>query len=248
MSSFNSRKSVRDWNLKCAKQPAEIFTPQYWKGLGDQGERLVEEVKELVDAVKARDRKELVDALCDIQVVLDGAIFLAQHDHDGAMQAVCENNDLKYFTSRHAAESAAMKIEEKKKESVHIAVAEFEGERYFTVHRDSDNKIMKPVGHPDVSLDAFLPGAGVLEIMVVSKPVCPICSGLIINMEKTLGLKFSILEPFTSDADNEFCVENNLIAGDIVYYNGTTLSKTNYGTQSFDIRKVERWLKSVGAM
>lgn len=247
--SFNSRKAVADWNQKCALQPAEIFTPEYWKSLANQGERLVEEVQELVDAVKGRDRKELVDALADIQVVLDGAIFLAQHDHDGAMQAVCANNDLKYTLSRSEAEERAGQIENVKNESVHVESANFEGQTYYSVHRDSDNKIMKPIGHPDVTLTQFIPGFGELSIMVVNKPVCPICSGLILNLTKVLGItEIEILEPFTSKADEEFCLENGLTTGDIVFYNGTTLNKTNYGTEHFDIRRVERWLKSVGAI
>ena len=249
MSTFNSLDSVRDWNLKCANQPKEIYTEDYWKSLQNQAERLLEESKELVDALKARDRKETVDALCDIQVVLNGLIFLSQHNHDGAMETICSNNDLKYSTSRSEAEKWAGEIEKTKGESVHVQMAEFNGKRYYTVHRDSDNKIMKPIGHPDVDLSQFIAGADEIEISVVTKPFCAICSGLLINLEKTLGLKnINLLEPFSSKADHEFCVDNNLVSGDIVFYNGTSLKKTNYGTEQFDIRRVERWLKGVGAL
>lgn len=246
---FNSLESVRAWNLKCAKQPAEPFTPEYWKALANQAARIVEEAEELVDAITARDRKEVVDALADLQYVLDGAIFLSQHNHAGAMQAVCQNNDLKYFTSALQASHAAAEIFAETGEAIHVAEAEFEGKKYYSIHRDSDSKIMKPVGHPKVDLAPFIAGADVHELFVVQKPNCAICSGLIINLTKTLGItKMSVLEPFSSQADNEFCVENGLTIGDVAFYNGTTIEKTNYGYEQFDIRRVERWLKKVGAL
>lgn len=246
MSQFNSLESVKNWNLKCAKQPAEPFTPEYWQLMGNQAERLVEEVQELVDAIKARDRKESVDALADIQYVLNGAIFQSQHDHEGAMQAVCENNDLKYFTSRSEAEEAASKL---KMDDIHVKVADFQGQKYYSIQRDSDNKIMKPAGHPKVDLSPFIAGADTHELFVVQKPACAICSGLIINLTRTLGItELTVLEPFSSKADNEFCIDNSLTIGDLAYYNGTTIVKTNYASEQFDIRRIERWLKKVGAL
>lgn len=247
--SFNSLESVRAWNLKCAKQPSEPFTPAYWQTLGEQAARLLEEAKELVDAVKARDRKETVDALADIQYVLDGGVFLSQHNHAGAMKAVCENNDLKYSLSRSQAEQWAGEIEKATGETVHVKAGVFDHQTYYSVQRDSDNKIMKPVGHPKVDLSPFIAGADIHELFVVQKPACAICSGLIINLTKVLGIThLSILEPYSSPADNEFCVENGLTIGDVAFYNGTTLEKTNYGYEQFDIRRVERWLKKVGAL
>ena len=249
MSSFNIIESVRNWNIKCAKQPAEPFTPEYWKALGDQAERLLEEAKELANAVKARDRKESVDALADIHYVLAGAVFQSQHEHDGAMKSVCENNDLKYFTTRSEAEEAAGKILQQTGEDIIVKDALFEGKTYYSIHRVSDSKVMKPVGHPKVDLSPFIAGAEVFELFAVQKPACAICAGLIINLTKTLGItKLTVLEPFSSQADNDFCVENGLTVGDVAYYNGCTLVKTNYGTEQFDIRRVERWLKKVGAL
>ncbi len=246
---FNSLQSVRAWNLKCANKPAEPFTNEYWKSLGDQAERLLEEVQELVDAIKARDRIEAVDAIVDIDYVLSGAIFLSQHDHEGAMQAVCGNNDLKVFTSRSECESAAGRIFFENHEDVHVKDAEFEGKTYYSIKRDSDNKIMKPIGHPKVDLAAFVAGADTHELFVLRRPSCTICEGLILNLTKVLGItRITILEPFESNADNEFCVDNGLTIGDVAFYNGTTLQKTNYGTEQFDIRRIERWLKKVGAL
>lgn len=246
---FNSIESVRAWNLKCAKQPAALFTPEYWRALSNQAERLMEEVEELVEAIKARDRVEAVDALADIQYVLDGAIFQSQHDHEGAMQAVCANNDLKYSPYRSEAEQWAGEIEKATGQSVHVKAGEYEGRTFYSVHRDSDSKIMKPIGHPKVDLSQFVAGADEHEIFVIQKPACAICAGLIINLTTVLGIKrLTVLEPFTSQADNEFCVDNGLTIGDVAFYNGTTLEKTNYGYEQFDIRNVERWLKKVGAV
>lgn len=249
MSTFNSRQSVHDFNIKCANLPADLYTDAYWKSLKNQVKCLQEELNELDEALMARDRVETVDALADLDVVLSGLIFFSQHDHEGAMKAVCENNNLKYTTDRAEAEKWAGEIEKAKGESVHVQVSEFDGKRYYSVHRDSDNKIMKPVNHPRVDLSKFVAGADELELMIVTKPVCPICSGLMLNLEKVLKISnYSLLDPFNSEADHEFCVENGLVVGDIVYYNGTSLVKTNYGTEQFDIVRVGRWLKGVGAL
>lgn len=246
---FNSTQSVKDWNLKCANKPLQPYTPEYWTVLKNQAERLVEEVKELVDAIDARDRLETVDAQADIQVVLDGFIFLSQHDHEGAMQAVCGNNDLKYTLARSQAEAWAGEIEKVKGLDVNVQMSEFEGKNYYSVHANADNKIVKPVNHPKVDMTPFIYGAGVQELMVVIKPHCPVCDGLRANLTNHLKIAvYSLVEPFESSADLEFCQENGLTVGDIVFYNGVELKKTNYGTEQFDIDRVERWLKGVGAL
>lgn len=247
--SFDSLKSIRDWNIKCANRPAEPYSDAYWLSLKNQAERLQEEVTELVEAIKARDRLETVDAQADIQVVLAGLIFLSQHDHDGAMLEVCKNNDQKYFTSRSECEHAAWLIEKESGVSVNVQPSEFEGKTYWSIHRESDNKIMKPIGHPKVDLSPYVFGFEDYSIMVVTKPNCALCDALLINLDKTLGIKdVEILEPYTSQADFEFCVTNGLTVGDLVFYNGTELRKTNYGSQAFDIRRVGSWLKQVGAV
>lgn len=246
--SFNSRQAVSDWNIKCANLPAEIYTDEYWVNLQNQAKCLQEEVDELVAAIKARDRYETVDAQADIQVVLDGLIFMSQHDHDGAMQAVCDNNDHKYRTNPVDASYLASEIYDAKGEDVQVLTSELNGKKYYSVHRVSDNKIMKSPNHPKVDLSKFVAGAE-QSIMVLSKPNCPLCDALILNLSKTLGIKnLEILEPYSSPADADFVIGNGLTLGDVVFYNGTTLKKTNYGTEQFDIRRVERWLKSVGAL
>ncbi len=249
--SFNSRKAVADWNIKCANLPAQPYTDEYWVKLKNQARCLKEEVDELVDAIEARDRFETVDAQADIQVVLDGFIFMSQHDHDGAMQAVCENNDRKYRENPVDASYLASDIFNAGgcNDDLNIQVSEFNGKNYYSVHRNSDNKIMKSPNHPKVDLSPFVAGAGEQSIMVVHKPHCPMCDALILNLSKTLGIKnLEILEPYVSAADAEFVTESGLTIGDIGFYNGCTLKKTNYGTEQFDIRRVERWLKSVGAL
>ncbi|AZV02161.1 hypothetical protein Arno162_121 [Pectobacterium phage Arno162] len=248
---FNSQKSVQDWNVKGNLYPKVAFTDEYWKSLENQAERVLEEAKELVRDVKNRNRTKVVDSQCDVQVTLDGFIFLSQNNHSGAMQAVCENNDAKYRSTRYEAEVIASQIEKVKGESVNVQVSSFEGKEYWSVHRDSDNKVMKPVDHPEVDLRDFVYGAHTFSIMVVNKPVCEICASLIIGLEKTIGIKnIEVLEPFTSQADNEFCLDNKLTTSDVVFYNGETgaIKSINYGTLGFDIRRVEGWLKGIGAI
>lgn len=156
---FDSRKSVQEWNLKCGRKPEQIGSPEFWESMLAQGHMLVEEAKEFLKAAQECDLTELLDAQADVQVVLDGAIYGSQQDHDGAMEAVCLNNDLKYTTSPDIAAKWLPEIEEAKGVKCKIVESMFKGVVYYSVHSLDTGKIMKPVGHPKVNLRPFVVGA-----------------------------------------------------------------------------------------
>lgn len=122
--------------------------------------------------------QEILDAGCDLDVVVAGLNFLSGHDYDGAIEVVLGNNDLKYTYNRTDAEKALLKagpsthsiIEvpvEVEDEDVSARDLELSGYDVwfdgkvthviaYSVHRDSDDKICKLLNHPTVDLSPFV--------------------------------------------------------------------------------------------
>lgn len=243
---FDSRSAVRDWNLKCGNKPVEIGSPEYWKLLVSQGKCLVEEAKEFLKAAEEKNLLEIVDAQGDVQVVLDGAIFLSQQDHDGAMAAICGNNDLKYTLSMQTAESWVPGIEAAKGVKCQVRPTLFNGEVYYCVVSEH-GKIMKPVDHPKVDLTPFVDEPFKKELYVVVQPNCSFCESLVKNLERILDITdFVRLDVMNSQADNDFALENGLTPGSIAYYDGCELKKTSIMAMDFKPSRLGKWLKEVG--
>ena len=126
--------------------------------------------------------QEILDAGCDLDVVVAGLNFLSGHDYDGAIEAVLGNNDLKYTYNRTDAEKALTKVLIKDGKSTHrivevqvgamvdseVTVRDLELSGYdaliidgtphviaYSVHRNSDDKICKLLNHPTVDLSPF---------------------------------------------------------------------------------------------
>lgn len=74
--------------LACDQTVAEENIPQYQLYLS----LINEEAKELVDALKAKDKQEQLDALIDILVVTIGAIHSMGADGEGAWSEVMSTN------------------------------------------------------------------------------------------------------------------------------------------------------------
>lgn len=91
---------VAKWN-KTAKRP-QLTEPGILsdKSLIELRLRLLrEEIQELEDAYNENNIVEVLDALCDIQVVLNGAVAEAGllHIFKQAMDEVCDSNDSKFL-------------------------------------------------------------------------------------------------------------------------------------------------------
>jgi hypothetical protein len=105
--------------------------------------------------------EEIADALCDLDVVVAGGAFLSGHDHESAINAVLENNDVKYTTDHSFARES---LEALGADTHHIVTVELRDgnlktsypTHYSSVHRNSDDKICKLLNHPKVNLTEFL--------------------------------------------------------------------------------------------
>ncbi|WBF81406.1 hypothetical protein HNDCFFNB_00109 [Citrobacter phage BSwM KMM2] len=243
---FNSRESVRNWNLRCGNNPKEPYSTEYWESLKSQSLCMLEEARELVAAVEAKDPVETLDAQADLQYVLDGLIFLTQHDHDGAIKAVCENNNLKYTDDYQEAVQRMFDIEKRTGDECYLRQSIIEGKEWFAIIRKSDGKIMKQSNLPKVQLESFIAEVDAKELFVVTSNTCVICQGLIGSLG-SLGIKnFSKVEPISSKADKDFCRENGLWLADIVYYDGEKFHVTSYPKLNYDAINLKQWLKGVG--
>ena len=128
------------------------------KELGDlydlRIELLEEELKELRTALLIyRDPIETLDALCDLQYVLNGAILsLGFTDifeeafkkvHESNMSKLCKTEDEAQATiDKYAADNIEASYEEK--------------DGYFVVIRDSDGKILKSINYTPVDLKSLV--------------------------------------------------------------------------------------------
>lgn len=149
-----------------------------YETLAQKLERVQEEVEETFDAVsewlynpahtniddvfvrslkQEIDKKELLDGIADAQYTLFGLMQIAEqlgYDVEGALEAVCKNNDSKMCKTIEEANETAVMYEEQ-----NIAVDIRYNEQYdvFAVVRKSDNKLLKCKGYKSVVLDQFLP-------------------------------------------------------------------------------------------
>ena len=128
---FNSRESVKNWNLRCGNTQKQPYSDEYWESLKSQSLCMLEEAKELVKAIEEKDPIETLDAQADLQYVLDGLIYLSQHDHNGAMKAVCHNNDLKYTDDYEEALKRLADIEKRTGQECIIRMSVVDGKEWL---------------------------------------------------------------------------------------------------------------------
>ena len=152
-------KAVEKFNQIVGKGPSDDLSILA-KQVGDQSTLLVEEVLETKEASKNVDWLEMLDGVCDEWFV--GSEHITQLESVGinvkrAFKDVCENNSLKYTTSRELVEKWYTWNTEVKQEQCHIHESVYEGETYYCVRRNADNKVLKWEDFPKVDLSKYVP-------------------------------------------------------------------------------------------
>lgn len=151
---MNINNRVSQWNMNCNNKPYQTGSEAWKKSLINQLKRLDEEMKETIKALEDKDIVEVLDGLVDLKVVLDGAFFLSNLPIEEAFEEVMDNNDLKYTTDYGEAYDA---LEHHGIEHFNIQEAvSKDGTIFYSVHRNSDNKICKLLDHPRVDLTRFV--------------------------------------------------------------------------------------------
>lgn len=116
---------------------------------------LEEEVDELSKAFAKGDLVAALDAFCDIQYVLDGAILeCGLHKvFDEAFKAVHESNMTKACKTVSEAEQTVEHYRQQGVETYYQYNNELE---VYVVYRESDNKVLKSINYQPVQLERFL--------------------------------------------------------------------------------------------
>lgn len=154
---MNTYEQVAQWNEKAGKKvTSNIGTTAYWKSLADQFNRISEELTELYEAIETKDIKKLVDSGGDLDVTVAGLNYLSGADYPSAINSILSNNDLKINKDKKIVEQWQFYWEANGVECS-IVESEVNGETYYSLHRDSDDKILKYAKFPEVDLTPYLP-------------------------------------------------------------------------------------------
>ncbi len=115
---------------------------------------IAEELKELEEAIEAKDIVEIADALCDIQYVLSGAVleFGLKDKFNALFEEVQRSNMSKACKSIEEAE-ATMKFYKEEK-GVDSYYKEVDG--LYLVYREGDNKTLKSIAYSPADLKSII--------------------------------------------------------------------------------------------
>ncbi|MBT8231635.1 MAG: nucleoside triphosphate pyrophosphohydrolase family protein [Saprospiraceae bacterium] len=115
---------------------------------------LEEELDELKEAINSNDLVEVIDAFCDIQYVLSGAIleFGFGEKFKDMFEEVQRSNMSKTCKSIEEAQATQEHYFNKDGTASHIVAKGDE----FLVYRTSDNKVLKSINYSEANLTQFL--------------------------------------------------------------------------------------------
>lgn len=115
---------------------------------------IAEELKELEEAIQAKDIVEIADALCDIQYVLSGAVleFGLGEKFNTLFEEVQRSNMSKACKSVEEAEATIKHYKEEK--GVDSFYKEVDG--LFLVFREGDNKTLKSINYSPADLKSIV--------------------------------------------------------------------------------------------
>jgi len=154
-----SNYRVTKFNVISGNAPHMGADYEYWKQLKHQAERVYEEAKELLDACEEENMQAVLDGFLDVRYTneyMEDLLIAGEVDTKKAWDAVCENNDSKFTTSyTYAAESKECLAD--KGEECYVESVQYDGELYYTVKRNVDNKVMKLKHHESPDIGKFVP-------------------------------------------------------------------------------------------
>lgn len=114
---------------------------------------IAEELKELEEAIEAKDIVGVADALCDIQYVLSGAIheFGLGNKFDALFAEVQRSNMSKTCKTEKEAEETKAHYESKGVPCYYVKSGE-----HFLVYRTADNKTLKSIYYSEADLKSIV--------------------------------------------------------------------------------------------
>lgn len=146
------------FNKLAGNAPPAPLTDAWWEAMENQAKRVLEEVKETLEAIEDRNVKETLDGVVDISVTALYMPFMTQSkeiDVKGAMAEVAANNLAKIFKYYSDAE-ATKDWYEGQGTACYIDEVFMNGVTYYAVRRNCDQKILKPKDHRRVELGKYI--------------------------------------------------------------------------------------------
>jgi hypothetical protein len=149
---------VVDWGDQAGVNIGEGDQETCFSKLSQIADMLIEEAKEMKEGCEKGDLLEILDGVTDIRFVLEQALESLRRidvDVDGALHAVCDNNDLKVYDDYDVAMKDMRALELKNSKEYLIDSNVFLDQEYFCI-KDRNGKVTKSVNHPHVDLTPFL--------------------------------------------------------------------------------------------
>lgn len=154
-----SYREITKFNAIAGNSPSMGSELEYVNQLKNQARLVYEEVCELMEAVDSENFTEILDAFLDIRYTneyMEDLLVAGEFNVKAAWGVVCANNAQKYTTSYTYAKESQEALEEKGTEC-YIETTVYEGETYYTVRRNEDQKVMKLKHHERPDLSVFVP-------------------------------------------------------------------------------------------
>lgn len=167
MSTF---ERVSDWNKRANKLPEEVGTAAYWKSLEDQAERIKEELKEVYEAIAAKDISNLIKEGSDLDVVVSGFNYLAGSVYGTVIDKVLDNNDLKITRAKAKAENWLMFHQDNGVDAFIDEYTDENGNTWYSVKRKEDSKVLKYGNFPKVDISALVPQPVEEKYIIIKDP------------------------------------------------------------------------------
>lgn len=154
-----SKSEVKKFNIIAGNGVAQGDLWEVWKQLKQQAALVKEEGLEVDEGAQLEDMENLIKEWADVWYVntyLGQLLEAFGVDTRGVKDVVCANNAQKYTTSYTYAKESQEVLEEQGVEC-YIETTAYEGETYYTVRRNGDNKVMKLKHHERPDLSVFVP-------------------------------------------------------------------------------------------
>lgn len=155
------RNSVDKFNYIVGNPPKgyEGTEEEVWEQLERQARLVLEEAKEMLEAVELRDMVEVLDGHLDVEYTnsyINTLLEACGVDTVTGKDEVISNNEMKYTTNIGLALHSSDKYNAR---GVHTEVEgeDYQGSTYYCVKRIKDGKVMKLTWHVDPCLEVCVP-------------------------------------------------------------------------------------------
>ena len=157
MSIKQIEQRIRQWNERCGNTSCneQDTLDDVVRKVIPQAKVILEEAKELVAALDVKDENEIKDGIADVLFTSLRLVSLLGDKYDvlGMLNAVCDNNDLKYTTNQ-VEFFAAGGVWDKLSDGCKNEVTEIDGVTYYSL-KNENGKVVKPKDFPKIDLSKF---------------------------------------------------------------------------------------------